>query len=257
MLKRLAFTILALTLTVSYSFAADYTEPTTGIELVKIPSGKFLMGDLYGSDQYAKPTHKVSLPEFYIGKHEVTFEQFEAFCKATKRDIPSDQGWGRGDRPVINVTHADAVAFTEWLSKQSGKTFRLPSEAEWEYAARAGKSTHFWWGMTIGEANAVCANCGTKWDNHMTAPVGSLKPNPYGVHDMYGNVYEWVTDSWHENYQGAPVDGSAWINDKESQKVSRGGSWLEIPSSLYAHARNWSDGGESRKDIGFRVVMEP
>jgi formylglycine-generating enzyme required for sulfatase activity len=237
--------------------ASEYTEPNTGMALVLIPSGSYLMGDLYGNDQYAKPPRQVSITEFYLAKYEVTFSQYEQFCKETNRDIPSDEGFGMGNRPVMNLTHSDAIDFTKWLSKKSGRTFRLPSEAEWEYAARAGKSTNYWWGAGIGKGNANCIGCGSEWDRKMTAPVGSFKANPYGLHDMQGNVYEWVADSWHENYEGAPNGGSAWVDKTAKQYVSRGGSWLEIPSSLYSFSRNWSDAEEPRKDIGLRVVMEP
>jgi formylglycine-generating enzyme required for sulfatase activity len=249
--------ILCITLNATTALAKEYTEPVTGMEFVLIKTGSYLMGDLYGTDQYAKPPHQVTVPEFYLGKYEVTFSQYEVFCKETKCDLPSDEGFGMLNRPAINIKHSEAIAFTKWLSKKSGQTFRLPTEAEWEYAARAGKSTNYWWGTGIGEGNANCMNCGSEWDKKMTAPVGSFRANPYGLYDMQGNVYEWVADSWHKDYQGAPADGSAWVDKTAKQYVSRGGSWLEIPSSLYVFSRNWSDADERRKDIGFRVLMEP
>ncbi len=238
-------------------FAGDYTDPETGMEFVLIKGGSYIMGDIYGSDDYAKPAHTVAVEDFYLGKYEVTFDQYDQFCQATKCEAPDDEGFGRKNLPVMNITHAEAVAFTTWLSKSSGKAFRLPTEAEWEYAARSGKSTNFWWGNNIGTGNANCIGCGSDLDRKSTAPVGSFKPTPSGLYDIYGNVYEWVADSWHPNYVGAPVDGSVWVDKQAKESVSRGGSWLEIPSSLFNYSRNWSDAKEPRKDIGLRVVMEP
>jgi len=238
-------------------FAEDFTEPTTMMKFVPIKGGRFIMGDLYGNESYAKPSHKVTVPDFFMAAHEVTFAQYDVFCLETKREKPADQGWGRGNRPVINITWKDAVAFTKWLSRKSGKTMRLPSEAEWEYAAKGSKSTNFPWGNEIGSNNANCRQCGSEWDKISTAPVGSFKANQNGLYDMNGNVYEWVLDAWNNGYEGAPNDGSAWMSGDTAQRVSRGGSFNEIPNSLYNTARNWSIAKEARFDIGFRVVMEP
>ena len=171
------------------------------------------MGDIYGSDTSAKPPHKVTVADFYLAKYEVTFKEYDRFCTDTGRVLPDDNGWGRGNRPAINITQEDAVAYTKWLSNKTGKVFRLPSEAEWEYAARGGKSTNYWWGNDIGTNNANCLTCGSEWDRKMTAPVGSFKPNPYGLYDMQGNVYEWVLDKFHPNYDGAPTDATPWLSD--------------------------------------------
>jgi len=237
--------------------ADTYTEPTTGLEFVLIPGGSYIMGDIYGNETYAKPPHKVTLDDFYLATTEVTFAQYDMFCAETKRDKPDDKGWGRGNRPVMNVSWDDAVAYTAWLSKKTGRTMRLPSEAEWEYAAKANKSTHFFWGNEVGRNNANCRSCGSAWDKRQTAPVGSFKPGLFGLYDMHGNVYEWVLDAWNNNYKGAPGDGSAWETGDTTQRVSRGGSFNEIPNSLYSTARNWSSADEPRFDLGFRVVMEP
>jgi len=184
--------------------SSTYVEPTLQMSFERIPGGSFIMGDVYGNDPYAKPPRKVTLTPFYIGTHEVTFDQYDVFCLEMKRERPSDAGFGRGNRPVINVSWQDARDFAAWLSRKAGRTFRLPSEAEWEYAARGGKTTDYWWGPTLGSGNAVCKTCNTPWDGLSTAPVDTLRPNPYGLYHVLGNVYEWVADDWQESYAGAP-----------------------------------------------------
>ncbi len=232
------------------TFVADYGE------LVLIEGGAFIMGDLYGTDRFAKPVHKVNVSGFFMGRHEVTFAQYDKFSEATNRDKPDDEGWGRGNRPVINVSWLDAVAFTEWLSQKTGRTFRLPSEAEWEYAARGGKSTHFWWGMKIGNELANCRQCSTN-PPEKTLPVGTYKPNPYGLFDTAGNVYEWCLDHVNRNYVGAPADGSPWLSGDAGKRINRGGSWKEFAVDLQASARGWDNVDYQSNSIGFRVVMEP
>ncbi|RMD68212.1 MAG: PEGA domain-containing protein, partial [Gammaproteobacteria bacterium] len=166
-----------------------------GPEMVVIPPGRFLMGspfDEEGRDSDEGPQHRVSIARpFAIGRYEVTFEEYDRFCEATGRRRPDDNGWGRGKRPVINVSWHDAKAYARWLSKQTGKRYRLPSEAEWEYAARAGTSTRYWWGDRVGHGHANCDGCGSWWDGKETAPVGFFDPNPWGLYDTAGNVWEW------------------------------------------------------------------
>jgi formylglycine-generating enzyme required for sulfatase activity len=247
--------LLILLLTATFACAADYKESITGMEFAFIKGGAYMMGDIYGSDKYAKPTHKVSIKDFYLGKQEVTFDQYDQFCEDTKREKPDDQGWGRGNRPVINVTWKDAVAFVAWLNKKSVRTFRLPSESEWEYAARAGRSTRFWWGNKPGVGLANCSNC-VKEKPSSTTPVGSFSSNPLGLYDMNGNVYEFVADDWHENYNGAPADGSAWLDGDTKNRVSRGGCWYYEADEMTSSRRNW-DFDEPYNYQGFRVVLEP
>src|SRR5262249_13181849 len=142
---------------------------------------------------------------------------------------PSDQGWGRGMQPVINVNWEDAQQFVQWLSQQTGKPYRLPSEAEWEYAARAGSLTAYPWGAEIkndSKSMANCNFCGSQWDHRQTAPVGSFPTNKFGLHDMNGNVWELVEDCYHDNYRGAPGNGEAWSKScNRTARVSRGGNW--------------------------------
>ena len=145
-----------------------------------------------------------------------------------------DSGFGRGTKPVINVNWDDAQQYVAWFSKMTGQPYRLLTEAEWEYAARAGTTTAYSWGDEIGKGNANCNGCGSKWDNRETSPVGSFKPNAFGLYDMHGNVWQWVQDCYHDNYNGAPTDGSAWTSGDCSRRVLRGGAWGNFPRNLRA-----------------------
>jgi formylglycine-generating enzyme required for sulfatase activity len=173
---------------------------------------------------------------------------------------PNDRGWGRGPRPVINVSWDEAKAYVEWLSRTTGKAYRLPSEAEWEYAARAGTSTAFALPAPDGSDDiagkhlANCARCGSEWDNRETAPVGSFAANRFGLHDTAGNVWEWVEDCWNESYSGAPNDGSAWTSGDCGRRVLRGGSWVDLPEDLRSAFRNWFSTDDRLYYAGFRVA---
>jgi len=236
---------------------AVFTEPTLHLDFIRIPGGRFLMGDsAHRGYDFEKPLHPVTVREFFIARHETTFAAYDAFAKATGRPLPDDAGWGRGSRPVVNVSWDDARAFAAWLSQKSRRTFRLPSEAEWEYAARAGTDSAYWWGNAIGSGNANCASCGSRWDNTSTAPVGAFAPNGFGLYDMLGNVYEWVEDSGHDSYRGAPSDGSAWVNDQATARVLRSSSFRDQPSDLRSSIRNWVAPQRKQNDAGFRLVME-
>ena len=193
----------------------------------------------------------------------MTFAEYDQFARETKRELPDDEGWGRGIRPVINVSWHDAVAFTTWLSKKTGKTFRLPSEAEWEYAARAGTTTRFYWGDSFGRANANCYKCGSPWDGQQTAAVGSFSPNPFGLYDILGNVYEWNLDTQHESYKGWSTNGKArtsgGFKDSRGRKfrANRGGSWFQPAIEMNIYRRCWDAEEDKRNELGFRVLMEP
>ena len=225
-------------------------------EMVVIPGGRFQMGCVSGKNCQGdeKPVHEVRVASFGLSKYEVTFEEYDRFTAATGRVRADDEGWGRGRRPVVNVSWEDAVAYTEWLSATLGERYRLPSEAEWEYAARAGSTTKYSWGNKKGRNRANCDRCGSQWDNEKTAPVGSFSPNAWGLHDMHGNVWEWVQDCWNNRYRGAPTDGSAWTSGDCKSRVLRSGSWNSQPENLRAAIRVWYAAGGRYGSLGFRVA---
>ena len=223
--------------------------------MVVVPAGRFRMGCLsYDGDciDRAKPVHEVVIPApFALSVHEVTFEDYDRFTYPNKVD---DEGWGRERRPVINVSWDDAREYAEWLSSQTGAEYRLPSEAEWEYAARAGTTTRYSWGNGIGVNRANCDGdyCGDQWE--YTAPVGSFRANALGLHDMHGNVLEWVADCWNSSYAGAPTDGSAWLGGDCAVRVLRGGSWYVYSGFLRVSLRFAHSTGRRYFYIGFRVA---
>ncbi|HRD75780.1 MAG TPA: formylglycine-generating enzyme family protein, partial [Hyphomicrobiaceae bacterium] len=190
-----------------------------------------------------------------------TFDEWDACVRAKGcSHNPGDQGWGRGKRPVINVSWQDAQEYVAWLSKATGRTYRLLSEAEWEYAARAGTTTPFWWGSTIStgdanyDGNYTYAGGAKGVYRQKTEPVNSFKPNPWGLFNVHGNVWEWVQDCYADTYNGAPDDGVARENDPCSLRVLRGGSWYFNPRRLRAALRSWF-GPVDRDDYsGFRVA---
>jgi formylglycine-generating enzyme required for sulfatase activity len=225
--------------------------------MVALPGGSFVMGskrNTLAKDE--QPAHLVDLPPFRISRYEVTFAQYDRFARATGRALPSDAGWGRGERPVINVSWDDAQAYVRWLSQQTGERYRLPSEAQWEYAARAGGESRYWWGFASEQGRAVCFDCGSAWDKRRTAPVGSLPANPFSLHDTAGNAMEWVEDCHHSNYQGAPTNGEAWLNGDCSQRMVRGGAFNKPLSSLRSAARYQLPQDARFNMLGFRVVRD-
>ena len=238
-------------------------------EMVVIPAGSFRMGcmldleDCYDHDyplHTVLPVHAVTISQpFALSKREVTFAQWGACVAAGGCGgyRPDDEGWGRGDRPVINVSWWDAQSYVSWLSRETGQAYRLPTESEWEYAARAGSATKFSWGNDIGSNRANCSGslCGDSFQ--YTAPVGSFSANAFGLHDMHGNVWEWVEDCWNGSYAGAPSDGSVWRGGDCSHRVLRGGSWFNGRSKYLRSAFRIRDSSGSRGMVslyGFRVA---
>ena len=227
--------------------------------MVVVPAGRFRMGCLSddGCFDDEKPVREVVIASFALSKHEVTFAQWDACVSGggCGSHRPDDEDWGRADRPVVNVSWEDAQSYVSWLSRETGEAYRLPTEAEWEYAARAGTTTKYSWGNEIGVNRANCYgdNCGDQWKN--TAPVGSFPANAWGLHDMHGNVWEWVQDCWNGSYAGAPVDGSAWMSGDCSRRVVRGGSWVSLnPRFLRAANRYRFTTGDRIIISGFRVA---
>jgi formylglycine-generating enzyme required for sulfatase activity len=233
-------------------------------EMIVVPAGSFTMGSPpteKGRRTSEGPQHTVTFSQpFAVAEYELTFADWDTCvvgggCNGYR---PVDQSWGRGQQPVINVNWNDAQAYVAWLSQVTGKTYRLLSEAEYEYATRAGTITAYPWGDDIklnGQAMANCDGCGSKWD-YQTAPVGSFPPNKFGLYDMVGNVAEWTEDCVHDNYNGAPTDGSAWLaaNGGDcNNRILRAGSFIEAPVDLRSALRGGAITGSRAVAIGFRV----
>lgn len=233
---------------------ADYA---AGPVMVELSGGDFLMGSGTSSlDSDERPRHPVSVPPFAIGKYEVTFAEYDVFADDTGRARPDDEGWGRGDRPVVNVSWYDAAAYAEWLSEQTGKRYRLPTESEWEFMAGATSRSLYWWGTHIGSGRANCFNCGSEWDSNRTAPVGSFQPNLFSLHDTAGNAQEWVQDCYHDSYEFAREDGSAWIETGCSQRVARGGGFNSAANTLRTTKRTQMAPGSRMSTLGFRLARD-
>lgn len=224
-------------------------------ELVVVPTGEFEMGA--NDVPYEKPVHKVTIAKpFAIGRREVTFDEWDACvsgggCKYN----PDDRGWGRGKNPVLDVSWDDAQAFVTWLSQKTGKRYRLPTEAEWEYAARAGTPGNFPWGREVGANHANCEDCAPS-PARRTMPTGSFRPNGFGLYDTAGNVAEWVQDCWKDTYRNAPKDGSAWTTGQCGQRVLRGGSFASRSNQIRSSSRFRYDHDVRYYANGFRVVRE-
>lgn len=225
--------------------------------MLTIPSGRFIMGGLDERDGVEggcvlaeRPAHPVYITSFEMSKYPITFDEYDAFCLDTRRPMPADMGWGRGNRPVINISWQDAQDYCKWLCSVNGWGYRLPSEAEWEYTARSQTNTAYFWGTLTEPTHA----------NHQlyvgkTSPVGSYPANPFGIHDMQGNTWEWVQDCWHANYQNAPSDHQAWEhNGNCEERVLRGGSWNDRPRYLRAAYRVKDYATTRRNFYGIRIA---
>jgi formylglycine-generating enzyme required for sulfatase activity len=260
--------------------------------MVGIPAGSFLMGspeNESGRFDSESPQHEVAIKAFAIGKYDVTSEEFLAFlketgyqpapCNSTLNMGWSSDGNGRAGSPygsdlprwpAVCLDWHDAEKYVAWLNNKVRSEhpaaareigpYRLPTEAEWEYAARGGTKTARWWGNDIGKDNANCNGCGSKWDNRLFATVDSFAPNPFGLYGVLGNAWQWTADCWHPNYVGAPQDGSAWAEANCSKRVIRGGSWHNLPVFVRSAARVGSDRNGSESDYsglaGFRLARD-
>jgi formylglycine-generating enzyme required for sulfatase activity len=272
--------------------AREFQECTDCPVMVGIPAGRFLMGSPAGEAgrfDNEGPQHAVSVRAFALGRYDVTSDQFRTFLQDTGyQPAPCNRilnlGWrspGNGlayppteveprQWPAVCLDWQDADAYIAWLNakvkaarpilaRRAGP-YRLPSEAEWEYAARAGTTTARWWGDEIGSGNADCNGCGSPWDNRVLADVDSFSPNPFGLYGMLGNAWQWTADCWHKSYAGAPVNGAAWTQKGCGKYVLRGGSWDNVPVFVRSAARSasLSDGGEYDYSslAGFRVARD-
>jgi formylglycine-generating enzyme required for sulfatase activity len=239
--------------------------------MVVVPAGEFLMGsspseidartkeypDHKSWWQSESPQRKVTLAKpFSVGKFETTFAEWDACVAAGGcKHKPDDKGWGRGKRPAINVSWDDITKqYLPWLSRKTGKSYRLLTEAEWEYAARAGTTTRYAFGDSITKSQAQFSE-GPSGSAGKTVEVGSFKANAFGLHDMHGNVWEWAQDCWNTNYQGSPVDGSAWTTGDCSVRMLRGGSWRN-PARIHLRSANRNRSTIDSRDFnyGFRVA---
>ncbi len=229
-----------------------------GPNMVVLPAGSFRMGDLdKNGDDNEKPVHRVLISHpFALSQHEVTFAQYDYFALTTGRPLPDDNGWGRGKQPVVNVSWNDANAYADWLQEQTGLPYRLPSEAEWEYAARGKTESAYWWGDQLEQNRAVCYDCGSSYDGKQPAPVGSFPANPFGLFDINGNVYEWTGDCYNDTYIEAPTDGSTWSTGQCSLRVMRGGSWYDIGRLARSASRYRHPPSATRNAWGFRLALE-
>jgi formylglycine-generating enzyme required for sulfatase activity len=225
-------------------------------ELVWLPPGQFALGDA-SVEGAARPKVMIQYP-LAIGRFEITFVEWDA-CVADGgcRRRPHDAGWGRGWQPVINVSWTDAQQYTAWLSRKTNRRYRLLTEAEWEYAARAGTDARYWWGDQPGRGEANCADCGSRWDGRQAAPVGRFAPSPFGLYDMHGNVAEWVEDCYHDRLREAPVDGRAWTSACSASadtRMLRGGAWHGSARSIRSSFRTSAAIDHFDNGIGFRVA---
>jgi formylglycine-generating enzyme required for sulfatase activity len=262
--------------------------------MLSIPGGQFVMGST-GFSNVETPAHTVTIQPFQLGETEVTWAQYQGCIDSGAcSNNAYDQGWGKANRPVINVSWNDVQRYIQWLNKKTGQRFRLASEAEWEYAARAvvGKgdrevdinsNKNYFWGDNIGENNANCDGCGSQWDDKKTAPVASFSANAIGLYDMHGNAWEWVQDCWHDNYKGAPTNGDAWevvlqdsaklqrafkmqdasiipekstIQEQCRRRVLRGGSWNNVRGYLRSAYRSADSAENTYFNFGFRLAHD-
>jgi formylglycine-generating enzyme required for sulfatase activity len=235
-------------------------------QMVVIPAGEFIMGSP-PSEQYrgAETQHRVTIAyPFAVSKFEITFDQWDACVKdgGCGGYRPDDQGWGRGKRPVMNISWENAKAYVTWLGHKTGKHYRLLSESEWEYAARAGTTMPFSYGNSLSPSKAnyngsVEGSAPSKVNRQQTMPVGSFPANGFGLHDMHGNVSEWVEDCWHDEYdEKAPTDGSAWLQGNCDGRVVRGGSWEDSQADLRSAARTGGAKGDQFYTDGLRIARD-
>jgi formylglycine-generating enzyme required for sulfatase activity len=245
------------------SFIQDkLVDGSTGPQLSVIPKGKGVVGGRnFRSFQNESPQHEVVAKQtFAVGVNEVTFDEFDRYCQSAKAQCPSDEGWGRGSQPVINVSWEEANAYTQWLSQQTGEVYRLPSEAEWEYAARGGQSTPFWWGddyiQGIDHCDRDLGNCPEGTAIAQSGPAGRFKSNPFGLYDVTSNVNEWVLDCNSPNHDGADNTMAANLTGDCQMRIAKGASWRNPQPYVHLSKRMGLETYYRNASIGFRVLRE-
>jgi formylglycine-generating enzyme required for sulfatase activity len=232
-----------------------------------IPAGEFQIGDDNAENDDEQPARQIKLKSFGLLSTEVTFAQYEVFAQVTSRVLPDDQTWGKGERPVINVSWEDARDFALWLHEKTGLAWRLPTEAEWEYAARAGSKAKYSFGDQLADfctyGNVADAGTTGAWrnkscsDGHLrTAPVAQFKANAWGIYDMHGNVWEWVQDCWQSGYREISESGAANESGGCRERVQRGGSWFYSADDARAGYRSSAPFADKGVQVGFRVVLD-
>ncbi|WP_143752248.1 formylglycine-generating enzyme family protein, partial [Burkholderia sp. SRS-W-2-2016] len=229
--------------------------PTCPI-LIAVPAGSFAMGS-NTDDPSERPVHRVSIgTAFAIGKFPVTVEQWNVCVAANACPKLTPESNANKAAPARDLSWDDAQQYIKWLAKTTGKPYRLPTEAEWEYADRGGTTTAYWWGDQMRKGTANCKDCGDPWHKEGPESVGTFSPNPLGLHDMNGGVWEWTADCWHNSYQGAPVDGHAWDSPGCEVRVIRGGSWREGGDYMLSATRFKYSASVRQSQDGFRVARD-
>jgi len=221
-------------------------------EMIILRGGTFQRGDLQGDgDDDEKKVETINIKPFAIGLYEITFDEYDLYCEETGHIKPDDQEWGRGRRPAVNVSWNEAQKYLKWLSGKTRQKYRLPTDAEWEYAARAGTKTRYWWGQEVLKNKANCEGCGSLWDGEQTSIVGKFSPNDFGLHDTAGNVFEWVEDCFNSDFTQSKIN-----NQSCGKRNIRGGAWSFTPKEVRS-ANRWRDfPNRQSDDTGFRVVRE-
>ena len=221
-----------------------------GPAMIVIPAGEFWMGSPESeegrNDDERRHRVKIERP-FAVGQYAVTFDEYDRFCAATGQWKPEDAGWGRGNRPVINVSWYNALDYTKWLLAHTGQAYRLPTEAEWEYAARAGTETALWWGDHITKYQA-----NYELNHNGTVPVDWFQPNPWGLYQIHGNVWEWTGSCYDENYGGAEMQCTD--NNEGGPLAVRGGSWVDRPGRVRSANRDGGTPTDRNSGVGFRLA---
>ena len=238
-------------------FQDTLKDGSKGPDMVWLPAGSFAMGSPGTSTSNdERPRHSVKLKKFAISKFEITIAEYEKFAKATKRTMPDDLYMEHDTSPVVLIKWDDAYNYSKWLSEQTGHKYRLPSEAEWEYAASGGQDSPFWWGYEEKPGMAHCFTCGSQFDPRKPAKIGKFKPNQFGLNDTAGNVAEWAYDCWHATYDNAPTDGSVWEGGDCSQRVARGGSYISPQQSVRVTKRDKFKSDSGYDHVGFRLARD-